>query len=170
MLQLRQAALEAFGHRGVVEAAEHRRHDEHLGFGEAQHELELTLAEDRHQRVDDRTDAPAGERRDDELPPVRHLQRHDVTRPDAERAQPAGGQRDLVGELAVRQARGLRPIGSVGHQRRLVGCAPNGFDEELVDRPVEPEARCAHRAGVGGGVEGLGRHAGISAVGGHTAI
>src|SRR5204862_416991 len=58
MLQLRQAALEAFGHRGVVEAAERRRHDEHLGFGEAEHELELTLAEDRHQRVDDRTDAP----------------------------------------------------------------------------------------------------------------
>jgi hypothetical protein len=65
-----------------------------LTSAKPEHVAQLALAKDRHQRIDDRADAAAGERDDDELPPVRQLNRNDVTATDAHAAQGAGSALD----------------------------------------------------------------------------
>ena len=68
-----------------------------LASAEAQHEAQLALAEDRHQRIGDRADAVAGEEQRRELPPVRQLERDHVALADAALEEP---RRDLVDPLA----------------------------------------------------------------------
>ncbi len=56
VLERRHSLHESPGHRRVVVAAELAWHDQHAAVAGAQHELELVLAEDRHQRLADRAD------------------------------------------------------------------------------------------------------------------
>ena len=60
MTQLRQVGADLAHHGDMIEAAPQRRHDRDLGLGEAHHEAQLALPEDRHQRVGHGADAVAG--------------------------------------------------------------------------------------------------------------
>ena len=159
VLELGQLGAHARRHRFVVEATEQLGHDQHLGLGEGQHVTELALAEDRHERVDDRPEPAAGQRDDNELPPVRQLDGDDVAPADAEAEQRAGSARDLVAELGIAETRGLGSIDPVADHRRLVRRSGDRGDQVVVDGAVQPEPARAHRAAVGSEVEGRNRHA-----------
>ena len=78
MLQVGQAGLEALDHLLVVKATKHLGHDDHFGFAVLEHERQLTLPKDVHERVHHRADARARQVGDGELPPVGQLASHDV--------------------------------------------------------------------------------------------
>ena len=57
-------------HRRMVEAAERLRGDDNFGFAVPEHEGQFALAEDRHQRIERRANARAGEIEAGEPPPL----------------------------------------------------------------------------------------------------
>ncbi len=68
----------------MIEATEQLWHDQQLRLGEAEHVVELVLAEDRHQGIDDRADPERRQCNHRELPPVRQLNRYDIACTDTE--------------------------------------------------------------------------------------
>jgi len=90
---------------------------------------------------------------DDELPPVRQLDRDDVAAPDAEPAQRRGDTRDAVAELAERQAHRLRAIGAVRRRARACRAWPRPPWRGRCRRGCLPVAAGAHRLRVGGRIE-----------------
>ena len=91
------------------------RHDNQPGAGEAQHEGKLALAEDRHQRVDHRSDARAARIEHEVVPPARELHSDDVAGADTEPPEP-GPRRE--GRAAPGRHR------KVGCARRSRSCGP----------------------------------------------
>ncbi len=136
----RQVLREPARHRLVVEMAENFRHDEDFRFGVPEHEGQLVLAEDRHERIEDRPDARAGEIKQGKLPPVRQLHGDDVVAGNAELCKADG---DPVGErreLPVGEAANLAGLALHGGQRKLVRTGSDAGVQIVVDRPVEPVA------------------------------
>ena len=129
-------------HGDVVEVAPQRRHDGNLGFGEAHHEAQLALAEDRHQRIGDRADAAAGVEQRRELPPVRQLESDHVAAADAALDEP---RRDLVhalAELGVGEADLLAEHAVAADEGGAVGRGGNRRVEIVDGQPVRPTAPC----------------------------
>jgi hypothetical protein len=81
-------------HLRVVTTAERAGHEQDPGTTLAQHERQLALAEDRHQRLAHRAGPQRAQRDRHELEPVGELERNGLTRPHAEPAQRC---RDRVG-------------------------------------------------------------------------
>jgi hypothetical protein len=73
----------------------------HLGLAVLEHERQLALAEDVHQRVHHRADARAGQIGQRELPPVGQLAGDDVVAPHAQARQADGDAVGHRGHLAV---------------------------------------------------------------------
>ena len=76
VLERRQLRPQLAGHRRVVATPEHARNEQHAGAALAQHERQLTLAEDRHQRLAHRTRAQCAQGDRHELEAVRELEGH----------------------------------------------------------------------------------------------
>ena len=73
VLEVSQGRLQAARHREVVVAAERVGDDQHPGGALAEHEMELALAEDRHQRLADGADPERREADCDEFEPIGKL-------------------------------------------------------------------------------------------------
>jgi hypothetical protein len=149
MAQRGQVGLHLGGHGGIVEAAEAVRDDQHLRFRQAEHEAQLALAEDDHQRVADGAELQAGEVQHREFPPVRQLERHHVAGPDAALAQRQG---DACGE---------RIELTIGDAPLLPGFAAPGDDGRALRRGrhragevVAQGCRAPMAGGAGGGAAG----------------
>jgi len=99
----------------MIEIAEPRAADEHLAAGKTHDVFQLSAAKidaDRHRY---RAEALQREEHERKLDPVRQLDRHHVSFPDAERAQSGRHAVDALRELAVGEP--VRPFG----QRLAVG-------------------------------------------------
>eukprot|EP01136_Pigoraptor_vietnamica_P000419 Opistho-1_new@25714 len=148
LCQVGQAGLQARGHLFEVEAPEARRHDQHLGRTVPQHERQLALAEDVHQRVHHRAEARAGQVGQRELPPVGQLTGHHVVAPHAQPRQADGDAVGHAAQLAVGEAHGGGLALAVLHahrgERHLVGTGGNAGVERIVDGAVVPQALGHH--------------------------
>ena len=71
VLERRQLRPQPGGHRGVVAAPERAGHEQHAGAALAEHERQLALAEDRHQRLAHGAEAQRGQRDRHEINLVR---------------------------------------------------------------------------------------------------
>ena len=107
MLQMWQLASEARHHLRMIESSEHLGHDHDLGFAMTEHEGELALTKDVHERIDDRADARAGERGERKLPPVGQLHGHDIVATHTQAIQTHGDAIGHGGHLAVGEAAGI---------------------------------------------------------------
>ena len=135
VLQGRPGRPEPVHHGRVVELAELPRDHQDLGFGEPDHETDLAVPVDRDQRVADRADPGGREMQDQELDPVRQLERHDVAGLDAEFEQT---QRAAVG-FGLQLPVGDLPAGV--DRRGLVRGAGRRVVEEIGDGAVREVAR-----------------------------
>ncbi|MCY1408179.1 hypothetical protein D9M71_234980 [compost metagenome] len=142
--QVRQVAAQAVEHGAVVEAAVAVRDHHHPALGVGQHEAQLAFAEDRHQRVEHRADAHAGQVQRHHLPPVGQLARHHVARFHPQRGQAAGHPRDATVEFRVAQLDALVAAGAVGDQCRPVGAGSQGVIQIICNDPVIPCAGGKH--------------------------
>ena len=115
-------------HCGVVVAAETVRDEQHPSPGLAQHELELSLPEDRHQWLAHRPDAQRGQHNRHELEPVWQLESHRLAAPDAELEQL---RRDPLG-LCLQRAPGELPAAGLGDCERIRALA--GVTVQIVDQ------------------------------------
>ena len=120
---------------GIVELAELPRHDQDLRFGEPDHEADLAVPVDRDQRVADGADPGGREVQDQELDPVRQLERHDIAGLHTEFEQTQGAAVCFGLQLAV----GDLPAGV--DRRGLVRGAGHGVVEEIGDGAVREVAR-----------------------------
>ena len=137
----------------VIDVAERGRHDQHLGPGEAEHEGELALAEDDHQRVGDRAELEGGEMEHGELPPVGQLEGDDVALADA---APGEADRDAIGqaiEFGVGQAHFGRPVGAGGDDGDLVAEAGDVATEMVEQGLVAPQTGRGHGGAAGRGAQ-----------------
>ena len=119
-------------HRRVVEAAELLRDHQDLRLGEPDHEADLAVAVDRDQRVADGADPGGGVVQDEELDPVRQLERHDVAGPDAQLEQ----ARARTGRAAACSSRVGDRAGGGRWRRSCPGCAAATVVEVVGDGPV----------------------------------
>ncbi len=105
MGQVRQFAAQALDHPLVVEVAEHPRDDQHpaagVGVGVGEHETQLVLAEDRHQRIHHGADAHAGQEQRVHLPPVGQLAGHHIARLAPQGGQPGRDAGDAALQLGL---------------------------------------------------------------------
>ena len=158
LLQLGDAVLEAARHLLEVKAAEPLGRDQQLGLAMLEHEAELALAEDMHQRIDDRTDARAGQVGQRELPPVGQLAGHDVVLAHAQAVQADGHPVRHLRQLAVAEALDLTGLGAIGGQRPLVRTGRDAGIELVVDGAVVPEALFDHAGAARGQQYGVEFH------------
>ena len=91
MRKLRQVPLKRLRHCLMIEATKYFGHDDQLRFRELEHVTELPLAEDRHQRVDNRANPECRERDHGELPPIRQLNGDDIAASEAHALEGRGG-------------------------------------------------------------------------------
>lgn len=138
MGRIRQPVADAGDHGRIVEAAERGWHDQHLQFRQAEHEGELALAKDDHERVRHRAKLQAGEVEDREFPPVRQLERHDVALADAARGKGARNGRGHGVELAVADALRVTALAAVGDDGGLVRRRRHGTCQVLQQGCVRP--------------------------------
>ncbi len=135
VLQRRPGRPEPVRHRRVVELAELPRNHQHLGLGEPDHEADLAVPVDRDQRVTDSTDPGGREMQDQELDPVRQLERHHVAGLDAEFQQTQCATVGFGLQLTV----GDLPAGV--DRRRLVRGAGDSIVKKVGDGAVREVAR-----------------------------
>ena len=87
VLERRQGLAQASRHRCVIAAAERVRDEQDTSVALAQHELELALAEDRHERLAHGAGAQRAQRDGHELEAVRELECHRLALEDGEPEQ-----------------------------------------------------------------------------------
>ena len=87
VLESWQRRAQTFGHRTMVATPVFPRHEQHAGAALAQHERELALAEDRHQRLAHRAGPQRAQRDRDELEAVGELESHRLALEYAEQEQ-----------------------------------------------------------------------------------
>ena len=126
----------AIGHRRIVKTPICLRNDENLGFAKIQDVEQLSFAQDRHHGIHDRADLAAGKGRNDEFPPVRQLNRDHIAWADSELAQRARGALSQAFQLAIGEKTGVVAVGSISHDRNLVGRAGRRLGQKLIDRLV----------------------------------
>src|SRR5215813_5963014 len=124
----------------MIKAAPECGHDRDFRLGEAQHEAQLALAKDRHQRIGDRTNATAGVEQRRELPPVRQLKGDHVALADATVEQAQGDLVDAVAKLSVTQPNLAALCTIPTHKRGAPGAAADGLVEVVDGQPVEPQS------------------------------
>ena len=144
MLQMRQLRLYAFEHGLVIDIAKVFEHDHHFGFAMAQHEVQLTFAEDRHQRVQHRANASAGQIQHAELPHIGQLASHHIRRPHAQAPQANSYAVCHAPQFGIVEAPGRRITAALCHQRQLVRRAAHCFVQCLVDGGVLPPSLLDH--------------------------
>ncbi|MCY1556963.1 hypothetical protein D9M68_937660 [compost metagenome] len=116
------------------------RDHQHAALGVAEHEGQLALAEDRHQRVEDRADTHAGQVQGGHLPPVGQLAGHHIGFFHAEADEAGGHAGDDPVEFAVAQCGALVFVHPVGDQCGRVGAAGYGLVEVICNDHVIPGA------------------------------
>ncbi|MNQ90316.1 hypothetical protein D3C85_1056520 [compost metagenome] len=110
----------------------------------AEHEAQLALAEDRHQRVEHGADAHAGQVQGAHLPPVGQLAGHHLAFLHPQGSQSCGhpGHHPVQFPVAHRMAQVLAD--AVGDQGRFCGGAGNGFIQIICNDHVIPGAGFQH--------------------------
>jgi hypothetical protein len=147
VLHAGQVGADLAHHRHMVEAAPQGGDDSHLGLAEAQHEAQLALAEDRHQRIGDGADAVAGEEQRRELPPVRQLEGDHVALADTALQQPRRDSFDSIAELRVREPDLLSQRAVPAHERRAPRTLAPCLIEKVDGQPIQPQPpRCLEPA------------------------
>src|SRR6516164_7672504 len=124
----------------MIKIMEGLRNDQELRLAVPQHEGEFALPEDRHQRVEHRTDPRASEIEQAELPPVRQLHGNDVIAANAESRQT---DRDSIGkssELPIGEATLVFCVQTDRRQGDLVWAGAKAAVEIVIDGPVMPIA------------------------------
>ena len=92
-----------------------------LASAKSQHEAQLALAEDRHQRVDDRADAARRPARRPRTPTSSAVARPRCRRARRRAAAAGGGARDQVAEFGIGEAAPLGAIGAKASSARFSG-------------------------------------------------
>jgi len=140
VLQLRQGRAELPRHRRMVVPPEDARRHQRLCVREIEHEGELALAEDRHQRIGTDAKAQAGDVQAVELPPVGKLEGQHVSAPEPVRMK---AERHPVGQplqLAPGEGRLAAVLHPPGDHRNGVRLARHRLVETVEQGAVAPVA------------------------------
>src|SRR5258708_1092619 len=140
MLQMIKIATHTCGHRGIVKSPIHLGDDEDFGLAEIQDIEQLALSKNRHYGMEDGATLAADQRRDNKLPPIGHLNGHDVAWANSQPAQGTGSTINQISQLSVSQAKGLLAVGPVGNDRDFVRRPGYGLIQKLIHRLVQPVA------------------------------
>ena len=138
MGEARQVGTDIGDQRGIVTATEQPRHHHDFGLGEAEHVTQLTLSEDRHQGIDDRSQACTSEVESNELPPIRQLARDDGAIFHPHRCESGSDAADNALQLPIRQCRRRAVHAVVVDDRYLVGMAAHRVVEIVGQHPLRP--------------------------------
>src|SRR5215831_5173687 len=124
----------------MIKAAPECWHDRDFGLGEAQHEAQLALAKDWHQRIGNGANAAAGIKQRRELPPVRQLKGDDVALADATVEKAQSDLVDALAKLSVAKPdlAALRTIPP--HECFAPGTVVDGLVEVVDGQPVKPQS------------------------------